>query len=77
MKERDQCLEELKEQLYRAQSRMKSQADKKRRDVQYQKKDWVYLELRPYRQRSLARKINEKLSPRYYGPFEVLDKLGR
>ena len=36
----------------------------------------IYLKLQPYRHRSLAVRINEKLSPMFYGPFEVLDKIG-
>ena len=36
----------------------------------------VYVKLRPYRQPSLARKVNEKLAPRFYGPFKILEKIG-
>lgn len=36
----------------------------------------VYLKLRPYKLHSLAKKINEKLSPRFYGPFKILEKIG-
>nr|GEU55879.1 putative mitochondrial protein [Tanacetum cinerariifolium] len=32
--------------------------------------------LRPYRHRSLSKRLNEKLDPRYFGPFEVLEKIG-
>ena len=39
--------------------------------------DWVYLKIQPYRLKSLARKCNEKLSPRFYGPYKVLEKVER
>ena len=55
---------------------MKDQADKKRRDVTFQIGDFVYVKLRPYRQLSVASRINQKLSPRFFGPFEILDKIG-
>lgn len=39
--------------------------------------DWVYFKLQPYRQISLhsSHKIR-KLSPKFYGPFEVIKKIG-
>ncbi|TXG48196.1 hypothetical protein EZV62_027490 [Acer yangbiense] len=33
--------------------------------------------LKPYRLRSLAKRVNEKLSPRFYGPFEALARIGK
>lgn len=77
LQERNQILDELKEQLAKAQNRMKGQADKHRREVEFKKGDVVYLKLRPYRYKSLAKRINEKLSPRYYGPYTIVDKIGR
>lgn len=35
----------------------------------------MFLKIRPYRQRSLARRVNEKLSARFYGPFEVAERV--
>ena len=46
------------------------------RDVQFEEGDMVYLKIRPYRQRSLANHRNEKLAPKYYGPYEVLKEIG-
>ena len=74
--ERDATLDELQYYLSRAQNLMKQQEDKKRRDVHFQVGEMVYLKLQPYRQKSLARKLNEKLSPRFYGPFEIIKKVG-
>ena len=76
MFERNVILDELKEQLARAQSRMKAQADKKRRELEFSVGDVVYLRIQPYKLKSLATRINQKLSPRYYGPFEVLERIG-
>nr|KYP52090.1 Retrotransposable element Tf2 [Cajanus cajan] len=74
--ERDGVLEELKANIGKAQHRMKQQADRKRRDVNFEVGDWVYLKAQPYRLKSLAKRRNEKLGPRYYGPFRVLAKVG-
>lgn len=37
----------------------------------------VYLKLQPYRQRFLATRINEKLAPRFYSLYKVLQKIGK
>ena len=76
MASRDEILAKLKENLTLAQQRMKLLADKHRRAVSYELGDWVFLKLQPYCMKSLARKLNEKLNPRYYGPFQISEKLG-
>ena len=72
----DTILEELKHHLHRNQQRMKLKADSNRRDVQWAMGDWVYVKLHPYHQSSLARRVNEKLAPHFYGPFKILERIG-
>jgi Integrase zinc binding domain/Integrase core domain/Chromo (CHRromatin Organisation MOdifier) domain len=67
----------LKENLIKAQNRMKRFADKKRSERTFQEGDWVYLKLQPYRQISIRGKSGtHKLKPKFYGPFEILEKIG-
>ena len=74
--QRDAILAELKCHLHRAQQKMKGRVDSKHQEVQWSVGEFVYVKLRPYRQSSLARRVNEKLSPRFYGPFKILHKIG-
>lgn len=76
LKDRDAALQLLKEHFHRAHQLMKEIADKHRREVEFNVGDQVYVKLRPYRQRSLAKRMNEKLSARFYGPYEVEKKVG-
>jgi len=73
---RNLILTELKEHLLQAQQRIKNQADRHRRELTFEIAEMVYLKLQPYKLRSLAKKINEKLSPRFYGPYKILEKIG-
>lgn len=74
--ERNAMLKEMQEQLLRAQDVMRTQANKHRREVVYQIGDMVYLKIQPYKLKKLANRFNQKLSPRYYGPYEVEQKIG-
>ena len=56
---------------------MKSQADKHRTDREFVVGDWVYLKLQPHRQVTIRKGKQNKLSPKYYGPFQILDKVGQ
>lgn len=65
----------VQENLKEAQVRMKMFAGCKRIDHEFEEGDKVYVRLRPYRQMSVAVKRNLKLSPRYYGPYMVIQKI--
>ncbi|PNX96484.1 Ty3/gypsy retrotransposon protein [Trifolium pratense] len=74
--ERDRIIQQLKLNLEKAQQYMKKQADKHRVDVKLQVGDLVLVKLQPYRQQSVALRKNQKLGMRYFGPFEVIAKVG-
>ncbi|GJY25408.1 hypothetical protein Tco_0400134, partial [Tanacetum coccineum] len=58
-----------------ARSRQKSYADKHRRDLEFQVGDRVFLKVSPFR--GVKRfGIKGKLSPRFIGPFEILERIG-
>jgi hypothetical protein len=76
LRNRDAILCELRKNLSLAQARMKCQADQRRREVNYEVGDFVYLKLQPYRQTSVAFRSSLKLSPRYFGPYQITEKVG-
>ncbi|KAI5414055.1 hypothetical protein KIW84_058266 [Lathyrus oleraceus] len=66
----------LKENLAKAQTKMKEIAEKKRREVQLEVDSLVYFKLQPYHQVSLSGIKYKKLHIRHYGHFRVLSCIG-
>lgn len=62
--------------LHKAQAQMKHYSDLKRHPCTFKVGDLVYVKLRPYRQLSLIGPSHHKLSPRFYGPFTIIDQCG-
>jgi hypothetical protein len=56
---------------------MKHQEDKKRSEREFQVGDKVYMKLQPYIQTSMARRPNQKLAFKYFGPYEILARIGK
>jgi hypothetical protein len=63
----------IRENLKVAQSRQKSYTDKRRRDLFFEVRDFVYLKVSPMRG-TRRFKVKGKLAPRYVGPFQILDR---
>lgn len=76
LQQRTLVLQVLKDNLVKAQQRMKYFADQKRTYRELLVGDWVYLKLQPYRQQFVAIRSSLKLSARFFGPFQVLQKIG-
>jgi hypothetical protein len=73
--EAERQVQVVRENLKVAQSRQKSYADTRRRKLTFEERDYVYLKVSPIR--GLRRfKIKGKLSPRYIGPFRILERKG-
>jgi hypothetical protein len=63
------------ENLKVAQSRQKSYADTRRRELTFEEGDYVCMKVSPIR-RLRRFKVKGKLSPRYIGPFKILERKG-
>ena len=56
---------------------MKTQVDLKRQNENYEVGDKLFLKIRPYRQHSLAKGGDETLVVEFYGPFDIIQKVGK
>jgi hypothetical protein len=65
----------IRKKLKIPQSRQKSYADKRRRDLSFEVSDFLYLKVSPMRG-TRRFKVKGKLAPRYVGPFQILDRKG-
>ena len=66
----------IRERLKTAQSHQKSYADVRRRDLEFEVGDLVYLKISPMRGIKTFEKKG-KLSPRYVGPYKILSRVGK
>jgi hypothetical protein len=70
--EAEEKVKTIQNNLKAAQTRQKSYADIRRRSLQFQTGDFVYLRVSPTR--GIQRfGVKGKLAPRYIGPFEILE----
>ena len=74
LKEMEQEVENIRKNLKAAQDRQNSYADKHRVHKEFSVGDHVYLRVRE-RKSSLKVGSYAKLSPRYCGPFEMLERI--
>jgi hypothetical protein len=65
----------IRENLKVAQSRQKSYADKRRRDLLFKIGDFVYLKISPMRG-TRRFKVKDKLALRYVSPFKIISRKG-
>ncbi|KAL5566309.1 hypothetical protein UlMin_029473 [Ulmus minor] len=66
----------IQERMKTAQSRQKSYADRRRRPLEFQVGDYVFLKVAPKKGVMRFGKKG-KLSPRYIRPFEILERIGK
>ncbi|GJU63127.1 putative nucleotidyltransferase, ribonuclease H [Tanacetum coccineum] len=75
--DREAAVKLLKQSLQKAQNRMKQQADKHRTDREFESGSWVYLKFQPYKKNTLRVYKYSKLTHKYFGPFLVVERVGK
>jgi hypothetical protein len=75
LKDAEKKVRIIRDNLKIAQSRQKSYAATRRRELTFEVEDYVYLKVSPMRS---VRRFNMKgkLAPRYIGPFKILERHG-
>jgi len=74
IQETTETIRKIREHIRVAQSRQKSYADKRRRPLEFQVGDKVFLKVSPTRGVK-GFGVRGKLRPRYIGPYEIIGKL--
>ncbi|GAA0168270.1 hypothetical protein LIER_40531 [Lithospermum erythrorhizon] len=74
--QRRQLAELIKSNLTLAQQRMKKFADLNKSYRSFEIGELVYLKLQPYTQNTISLRKNLKIVAKFYGPFEIFEKIG-
>lgn len=69
-------MKKIKQGLETAQSRHKSYADERRRPLEFENGDFVFLKVSPWK-RIMRFGTKGKLAPRFVGPFEIIQRVER
>ena len=75
IKEAEEQVAKVRENLKAAQSRQKSYADTQRWPLELEPRDFVYLKVSPIRG-TRRFQVRGKLSPWYIGPYRIIKKIG-
>jgi hypothetical protein len=62
----------IQQNMQAAQSHQKSYVDKRRRPLEFQVGDYVYLKITPMKKKRFG--IKKKLTARFVGPYRILEK---
>jgi len=76
LQDRDAFISDVRERLQQAQEYAKRHYDANHRDLTFDVGDWVWLRLLHRPAQSLVPGRRSKLSPRYAGPYQVLERVG-
>ncbi|MCO5584732.1 hypothetical protein L7F22_038664 [Adiantum nelumboides] len=71
----DTAFAKVRETLQKSQERQKKAADCHQRDLKLKENDWVLLRFEKARLRKKKKGGKEKLSMRYYGPFQITEQI--
>ncbi|KAL0551316.1 hypothetical protein IC582_010402 [Cucumis melo] len=71
----NEAIQKIRSRMNTAQSRQKSYADVRRKDLEFEIGDKVFLKVAPMKG-VLRFERRGKLSPRFVGPFEILERIG-
>ena len=71
----NEAIQKIRSRMHTAQSRQKSYADVRRKDLEFEIGDKVFLKVAPMKG-VLRFERRGKLSPRFVGPFEILERIG-
>jgi hypothetical protein len=75
IKEAEEKVALIHRRLLEAQSRKKSYADNRRRELSFEEEDFVYLKVSPMR--GVKRfQAKGKLAPRFVGPYPIIGRIG-
>ena len=75
VKDTEEKVQVIRQRLKAASDRQRSYANLKRRDIEYNVGDKVFLKVSPWK-RILRFGQKGKLSPRFIGPYEILERIG-
>jgi len=76
MRDRDEFLAEVRDRLEQAQQHYKAVYDRRHRPVEFSPGQWVWLRLLHRPTASLSVRGRGKLGPRFFGPYQVLERVG-
>jgi hypothetical protein len=76
LKDRDEFLGEIRQRLLLFQDLMKDHHNKKRRAKSFDINEWVWLRLQHRPAAGIAPLKFSKLSPRYFEPYKIIEKIG-